>query len=239
MTALYEIAFHLAAGLVFVHCLRARRLPGRLFAVYLVKPSPFCMLDEADAPLDDVNIGRFVNMLREFSRNTQFLVITHNKLTMETANHLYGVTMMEPGVSNIVSVSFHDVAATQSDQELAGAIADQRTDLRALRSAYTALDRMRVNEAERATLEERARLAADPDRRIVAVGTTSLRALEAFDRMGVESVAVCLLHAYANPCHEQLVAELIGSRAPHLALHLFARLPRSPSLSSVPLGVAW
>jgi len=97
-----------------------------LFAVYLVKPSPFCMLDEADAPLDDSNIARFVTMLREFSRNTQFLVITHNKLTMETANHLYGVTMMEPGVSNIVSVSFHDVAETQSDQELAGAIASRR-----------------------------------------------------------------------------------------------------------------
>ena len=100
-----------------------------LFAVYLVKPSPFCMLDEADAPLDDVNIGRFVNMLREFSRNTQFLVITHNKLTMETANHLYGVTMMEPGCSSIVSVSFQDVAATQSDKELGKAIADRRQDV--------------------------------------------------------------------------------------------------------------
>ena len=109
-------------------CLTALSL---LFAVYLVKPSPFCMLDEADAPLDDANIGRFVNMLREFSRNTQFLVITHNKLTMETANHLYGVTMMEPGCSSIVSVSFHDVAETQSDQELAGAIAD------AARSSWT------------------------------------------------------------------------------------------------------
>ena len=65
-------------------------------------------------------------MLREFSRNTQFLVITHNKLTMETANHLYGVTMMEPGCSSIVSVSFHDVAESQSDQELAGAIAARR-----------------------------------------------------------------------------------------------------------------
>jgi chromosome segregation protein len=104
-------------------CLTALSL---LFAVYLVKPSPFCMLDEADAPLDDVNIGRFVNMLREFSRNTQFLVITHNKLTMETANHLYGVTMMEPGCSSIVSVSFHDVADTQSDKELGRAIADRR-----------------------------------------------------------------------------------------------------------------
>jgi len=104
-------------------CLTALSL---LFAVYLVKPSPFCMLDEADAPLDDVNIGRFVNMLREFSRNTQFLVITHNKLTMETANHLYGVTMMEPGCSSIVSVSFHDVAASQSDQDLSNAIANRR-----------------------------------------------------------------------------------------------------------------
>ncbi len=100
-----------------------------LFAVYLVKPSPFCMLDEADAPLDDTNIGRFVTMLREFSKNTQFLVITHNKLTMETANHLYGVTMMEQGVSSVVSVSFKDVAQTQSDAELAGAIASRRQDI--------------------------------------------------------------------------------------------------------------
>ena len=107
-------------------CLTALSL---LFAVYLVKPSPFCMLDEADAPLDDVNIGRFVNMLREFSNNTQFLVITHNKLTMETANHLYGVTMMEPGISNIVSVSFHDVADTRSDKELSEAIADRRQEI--------------------------------------------------------------------------------------------------------------
>ena len=104
-------------------CLTALSL---LFAVYLVKPSPFCMLDEADAPLDDSNIQRFVTMLREFSRNTQFLVITHNKLTMETANHLYGVTMMEPGCSSIVSVSFRDVAESQSDDQLAGAIAARR-----------------------------------------------------------------------------------------------------------------
>jgi len=97
-----------------------------LFAVYLVKPSPFCLLDEADAPLDDTNIGRFVTMLREFSNRTQFLVITHNKLTMETANHLYGVTMMEKGCSSIVSVSFNDVAQTRSDRELAGAIATRR-----------------------------------------------------------------------------------------------------------------
>ncbi|MFT5232840.1 MAG: chromosome segregation protein [Candidatus Krumholzibacteriia bacterium] len=104
-------------------CLTALSL---LFAVYLVKPSPFCMLDEADAPLDDANIARFVNMLREFSSSTQFLVITHNKLTMETANHLYGVTMMEPGCSSIVSVSFHDVAETQNDTDLRHAIANKR-----------------------------------------------------------------------------------------------------------------
>ncbi len=107
-------------------CLTALSL---LFAVYLVKPSPFCMLDEVDAPLDDANVQRFVRMLREFSRNTQFLVVTHNKLTMETANHLYGVTMMEQGCSSIVSVSFHDVAETQSDAELGQAIATRRREL--------------------------------------------------------------------------------------------------------------
>ncbi|MBU8870453.1 MAG: chromosome segregation protein SMC [Gemmatimonadales bacterium] len=107
-------------------CLTALSL---LFAVYLVKPSPFCVLDEADAPLDDSNIERFVGMLREFSRSTQFLVITHNKLTMETANHLYGVTMMEPGCSSIVSVTFRDVAASQSDRELTNAIANKRSEV--------------------------------------------------------------------------------------------------------------
>jgi len=75
-------------------CLTALSL---LFAVYLVKPSPFCLLDEVDGPLDDANTNRFTRMLREFSGSTQFLVVTHNKLTMETANHLFGVTMMEIG----------------------------------------------------------------------------------------------------------------------------------------------
>ncbi len=121
-------------------CLTALSL---LFAVYLVKPSPFCVLDEADAPLDDANIGRFVNMLREFSCNTQFLVITHNKLTMETANHLYGVTMMEPGCSNIVSVSFHDVAATQSDRELGNAIANKRQSIDSSEEVRIAEERKR------------------------------------------------------------------------------------------------
>jgi len=75
-----------------------------LFSLYLVKPSPFCILDEVDAPLDDANIGRFVKLIRQFTERTQFVIITHNKLTMEAADALYGVTMTEPGESQIVSV---------------------------------------------------------------------------------------------------------------------------------------
>lgn len=75
-----------------------------LFAIYLVKPSPFCILDEVDAPLDDANIDRYLALIRRFSASTQFLLITHNKRTMEAADILYGVTMQEPGVSKIVSV---------------------------------------------------------------------------------------------------------------------------------------
>jgi chromosome segregation protein len=79
-----------------------------LFAIYLVKPSPFCILDEVDAPLDDSNIDRFTRILRKFSDNTQFIVVTHNKRTMEAANALYGVTMEEEGVSKLVSVRFNE-----------------------------------------------------------------------------------------------------------------------------------
>ena len=75
-----------------------------LFAIYQVKPSPFCILDEVDAPLDDVNVARFLRVLREFSKQTQFIVVTHNKLTMEVADYLYGVTMEEEGISKLVSV---------------------------------------------------------------------------------------------------------------------------------------
>ncbi|GHT56540.1 chromosome partition protein Smc [Endomicrobiia bacterium] len=75
-----------------------------LFAFFMVKPSPFCILDEVDAPLDDANVGRYDAMIREFSTKTQFLVVTHNRRTMEMADILYGVTMEERGVSKIISV---------------------------------------------------------------------------------------------------------------------------------------
>jgi chromosome segregation protein len=75
-----------------------------LFALYLERPSPFCFLDEVDAPLDDVNVIRFNRLLREFTDRTQFLVVTHNKLTMERADRLYGVTMEEEGVSKLIAV---------------------------------------------------------------------------------------------------------------------------------------
>jgi chromosome segregation protein len=77
-----------------------------LFAIFQYKPSPFCILDEVDAPLDDANIGRFVRMLDGLKGQTQFVLITHSRRTMEIADQLYGVTMEEPGVSKLVSVRF-------------------------------------------------------------------------------------------------------------------------------------
>lgn len=79
-----------------------------LFAIYLVKPSPFCVLDEVDAPLDVANLGRFNKMIRKFSENTQFILITHNERTMERVDRLYGVTMQEPGVTTIVETKFRN-----------------------------------------------------------------------------------------------------------------------------------
>ena len=77
-----------------------------LFAIYQYKPSPYCILDEVDAPLDDVNVQKFKRVLNEFANDTQFIVVTHNKLTMEIADYLYGVTMEQKGVSKLVSVKF-------------------------------------------------------------------------------------------------------------------------------------
>lgn len=79
-----------------------------LFAIYLVKPSPFCILDEVDAPLDDANVDRFTKIIKDFSNSTQFIVVTHNKRTMEAADTLYGVTMQEEGISKLVSVRFNE-----------------------------------------------------------------------------------------------------------------------------------
>ncbi len=83
---------------------RAMTAIALLFATYMVKPSPFCFLDEIDAPLDEENIGRFIKLLKEFSRGTQFIIVTHNKKSMSISETLYGVTMEEPGVSKIVSL---------------------------------------------------------------------------------------------------------------------------------------
>ncbi len=81
-----------------------------IFSIFLIKPSPFCVLDEVDAPLDDANVDRYNEIVREMTDRSQFIVITHNKRTMEIADNLYGVTMQEPGVSRLVSVNINKIA---------------------------------------------------------------------------------------------------------------------------------
>ena len=80
-----------------------------LFAIYLIKPAPFCILDEVDAPLDDANVGKFTQMIKQFSANSQFIIVTHNKQTMGAVDVIYGVTMQEPGVSKLVPVDFRSL----------------------------------------------------------------------------------------------------------------------------------
>jgi chromosome segregation protein len=80
-----------------------------LFAIYLIKPAPFCILDEVDAPLDDANVGKFTQMIKKFSDNSQFIIVTHNKQTMGAVDVIYGVTMQEPGVSKLVPVDFRSL----------------------------------------------------------------------------------------------------------------------------------
>ncbi len=75
-----------------------------LFATYMVKPSPFCFLDEIDAALDESNVERFLRMMKQFSQKTQFIMISHNKKSMSVGSSLYGITMEEPGVSRVISV---------------------------------------------------------------------------------------------------------------------------------------
>ncbi|UCE24880.1 MAG: chromosome segregation protein SMC [Candidatus Zixiibacteriota bacterium] len=93
---------------------RALTAISLLFSLYLVKPSPFCILDEIDAPLDDANCHRFLKIIRKFAEQTQFVIITHNKITMETAHNLYGVTMEQFGISKLVAVRFAEDEADES-----------------------------------------------------------------------------------------------------------------------------
>lgn len=105
---------------------RALTALALLFGLYLVKPSPFCILDEVDAPLDDANCGRFLRMIDRFKGRTQFIIVTHNKLTMEAADALYGVTMEQPGVSRLVSVRLN--RSGESAEESPG-LAEPRIDI--------------------------------------------------------------------------------------------------------------
>ena len=89
---------------------RALTAISLLFALYLVRPSPYCIMDEVDGPLDDANIGRFVNLLRRFAHQTQFIVVTHNKRTMAASDMLYGVTQEIKGISKLVSVQLDEAS---------------------------------------------------------------------------------------------------------------------------------
>jgi chromosome segregation protein len=82
-----------------------------VFSLFQLNPAPFCLLDEVDAPLDDANTGRYSDMVARMSTNTQFVFISHNKITMEIANQLIGVTMQEQGVSRIVAVDLEAAAS--------------------------------------------------------------------------------------------------------------------------------
>jgi chromosome segregation protein len=100
---------------------------GLLFALYMVKPSPFCLLDELDAPLDESNIGRFTDLLKRFVKESQFIIITHNKRTVSAASAIYGVTMEERGVSKTVSMRFNHEHGEIETQNIAEAVKGAKT----------------------------------------------------------------------------------------------------------------
>ena len=89
-----------------------------LFSLYLLKPAPFCIFDEVDAPLDDANIEKFNKIIRRFSKDSQFIIVTHNKMTMAAVDVIYGVYMQEPGVSGVSEVDFRDLKETSQLEEI-------------------------------------------------------------------------------------------------------------------------
>jgi chromosome segregation protein len=93
-----------------------------IFSIFLIKPSPFCILDEVDAPLDEANVDRYNELVREMTDRSQFIVITHNKRTMEAADNLYGVTMQEPGVSKLVSVNLSKLGSRSGGAAVGAAV---------------------------------------------------------------------------------------------------------------------
>lgn len=107
---------------------RALTAIALLFALYMVKPSPFCILDEIDAPLDDANCRRFLQIIGTFSKQTQFIVITHNKITMAAAHNLYGVTMEQPGISKLVAVKFDASKEDETESTVVNANSDEEPD---------------------------------------------------------------------------------------------------------------
>jgi chromosome segregation protein len=94
-----------------------------LIAIFRYQPSPFCILDEVDAPLDEANVGRFTRLIGAMSDQTQFIIVTHNRKTMETGSVLYGVTMQEPGVSKLVSVRWEGDSGSRKERAAAASAA--------------------------------------------------------------------------------------------------------------------
>ncbi len=148
-----EAAIHISARprgkrLLSIHQLsggeRALTATSLLFSFYMVKPSPFCILDEVDAPLDDANIGRFLKLIKRFTDNTQFIIITHNKLTMEQADMLYGITMSRPGVSQIVSVDLKRAANMESGSDFG----EEETEPEAEQTEEQSIETEQKTEAE-------------------------------------------------------------------------------------------